>query len=245
VLSSSARTFEGLTLAVHIAIVTSPYDKLILSGRKKVEARLTRTALPPFGTIAPGDRIHIKRSSGPFVAVATAARVLTVDQLTPKLIDQLRRQYDKWICGADSYWQAKRDAQFATLVWLRDVRPCTDAPRYRPQNMRAWYTLDDAPAPPVARRAPQAICVTLTPGSLRQNYVRLGQAADQFAAHAGKTIALQLADGPTVRTEILRGMFRWRGWGAWFEAHQLAAGDTLQFTPQGNARFLVQPTRRS
>lgn len=232
-------------MAVHIAIVTSPYDKLILSGRKKVEARLTRTTLPPFGTITPGDRIHIKRSSGPFVAMATAARVLMVDNLTPKLIEQLRRQYDKWICGAESYWQAKRDAQFATLVWLRDVRPCSEAPRYRPQNMRAWYTLEDAAAPAVARSRPRTICVTLTPGSLRQNYVRLGAAVDQFAACAGKAIELRLADGPIVRTEIVRGMFRWRGWGTWFRTNQLAAGDTLQFTPQGNARFFVQPTRRS
>ncbi len=224
----------------HIAIVAGPYDRLILDGRKTIEARLTRTPLPPFGMVGPGDRICFKRSGGPFFASAVAARVLMVDRLTPRTIAQLRKRYDQWICGEPAYWRSKHDAAYATLIWLRDVRPGSDHPPYKPQNMRAWYTLD-IPAEP---RRTGPIEIELTAGAIRQHYVRLGLTADRFAATDGGSIELRLTGGPTIRTEIVRGMFRWRGWGAWFQAHQLRPGDRLQFTRIQRRCYEVRPDRR-
>ncbi len=225
-------------MGVHVAIVTSPYDQLILTGRKVIEARLTRTDRPPFGCVCPGDRIHFKRSSGPFFAEAVAARVLMVDALTPKLISQLRQQYDQWICGDPTYWQNKRHAQFATLIWLRDVVPSTFRPNYTTQNMRAWYVLEDVADEPASDRT---FVVTLTSGCLRQNYVRPGEAVRHFPKVG--TFNLHLADGPNVKTDIVRGMFRWRGWRAWFKQYELCVGDRLQFTQRTRTSFDVQPIR--
>jgi hypothetical protein len=259
---------------IHIAVVVEPYDRLILGGRKTIECRLTQQPREPFGVITPGERIWFKRSAGPFFAVAVVDRVWTTDNLTPELLSQLRRQFDKQIHGSDEYWSARRDCRYATLIWLREVTPTTSHPRYKPQNMRAWYTLPDSaapsPSPAIAgegrgegvidrpasgklkvpdRLIPAAVksargtfTIALTAGAIKNRYVRLGQHRQHFA---DGTITLKLKDGPTVTTDILdrSGMFRFRGWGPWFEQHGLAAGDHLRFTADGPRSFCVAAVR--
>ena len=78
-------------MSIHVAIVHKPYDEHILAGRKTVEARLTKTSVPPFGCIKPGDRIYFKRSSGPFFVVATAVRVWMADRLEAADIDRIHK----------------------------------------------------------------------------------------------------------------------------------------------------------
>ncbi len=242
-------------MSVHVAIIRRPYDRLLLDGRKRIESRLTKTALPPFGCITPGERIYFKISSGPFFAVATTARVLSVDALNPTDIDTLRKRYDKWICGDPAYWKAKRHCRFATLIWLRDVEPTSLHPQYKPQYMRAWYTLAGATDPMAGgSRYGDAFEIELTSGSFTQNYVRLGKLAGRFPAscfggktrdRAGPSITLKLASGPTVETDIVarQNMFRWRGWGPWLNKQKLKPGDRLRFSPEGARTFLVQPVR--
>ena len=62
-------------MPVHVAILLRPYIKLILSGRKTVESRLTITPRAPFEGIKPGDRIFFKASAGPYMATAVADAV--------------------------------------------------------------------------------------------------------------------------------------------------------------------------
>jgi len=245
-----------------VAIVQRAYERLILDGAKTVELRLTRTPIPPFGCIKPGERVYLKRSGGPFFARATAAGVLMLDALNPAAVDRLRRQYDRWIRGSAAHWREKRRvARYATLIWLRDVAPTTQQPRYRPQNMRAWYTLDDDADPlppplgataeptdlPIAPPEPDgtapdaaAFEIALTAGAVRQGYVRLRDQAARFEPHE-KPLCLMLRDGPTVETDVVRGRFRWRGWRRWFEARGLTADDRLRFVPRGERRFTVEP----
>jgi hypothetical protein len=137
----------------HLAIVTAQYVEPILTGRKSVECRLSKTAVAPFGLITPGQRIYFKQSAGPFFATAIADRVWMTDNLDPAGVDRLREQFDKQILGGD-YWQLKRSVvRFGTLIWLRQVEPWTTRVSYRPQNMRAWYVLEgDGPYLPLPPR---------------------------------------------------------------------------------------------
>jgi hypothetical protein len=247
-------THSGLIMAIHVAIVRRPYDKLLLDGRKRIEARLTKNHCPPFGCIAPGERVFLKRSAGGFFASAEVAGVLMLDQLTPGRIEQIAQRYNRLIGGTEAYWQGKREARFATLIWLRQVRPDDRRPDYKPQNMRAWYTLDDAavPAGQLAAATGERFEVKLTAGAIRQGYVPVrscrehlprwamgGRRADSHA----QPIVLNLADGPVVETDIVaeRGMFRWRGWRRWFARQKLTEQDRLRFTPTGAGEFLVEP----
>lgn len=243
-------------MSVHVAILRRPYDRLILDGRKRIECRLTKTALPPFGCITPGERIYFKISSGPFVATAVASRVLMADALAPEDIHALRKRYDKWVRGDPAYWKIKRDCRFATLIWLRDVEPSTQRPCYKPQNMRAWYTLDDGADPSLCggEADRSAFEIELTRGAFTQRYVRLGGQAERFAAEcfggttradAAEPITLNLAAGPAIETDIVtkQNIFRWRGWGPWLKQHKLKPGDRLRLIPDGPRRFLVQPVK--
>ena len=120
---------------------------MILDGTKTIESRLTRNARPPFGRLCPGDRIHFKRSAGPFFAEADVKQVLCVEIHQPTEIDRLAKQYNKHIGAPAEYWQSKRDtARYVTLAWLINVTPSTAEPAYQKRHMTAWYVLDDDPA---------------------------------------------------------------------------------------------------
>jgi len=249
-------------MGVHVAIVTPPYDRLILGGRKKVECRLTKTPLPPFGCIAPGERVYFKRSAGPFFAVAVVDRVWTTDNLSAARVDSLRKRFNDEIHGEASYWKARRTARYGTLVWLREVTPTSLHPTYRTQNMRAWYTLDDA-ADPLGAGAieqagganGQAFTIELMRGSITQSQVRVTRVMARFPAdcyggrtkrEAGEPITLRLRGGPAVTTDIVseKKLLRWRGWRGWFERQGLGEGDAVRLTPRGRRVFDVAPVKR-
>lgn len=242
-------------MSVHIAVLKPDMLRLILSGRKTIESRLTHQARPPFGCISRGERIYLKQSGGPFVAVARVHRVWMTDGLTPADVDRIARTHNQDICGPAAVWREKRKtARYATLIWLRDVQPTTRHPRYRPQHMRAWYTLDDS-ADPLAGTAPPRVTswdIRITAGGIRNGYLRLTGAVDRFpsSSHGGRTrhdagrpVTLRLTGGQTVRTDIVANtrIFRWRGWTAWFHSQRLKAGDAVRFTPDGRSAYRVEP----
>ncbi len=243
-------------MSVHVAILVSPYPRLILEGRKTVESRFSRLRREPFGAIRPGDRIYFKLSGGPFVATAVAERVWMADRITPEKMDRIRERHNEAICAPDAYWAGKRgETRFATLIWLRDAAPTRLAPRYRSQKMRAWYVLPDAADPMAelpADQRPEVIEIDLTAGALRQHYVRLGDELARFPAaavggkkkhDAGRPLTLHLADGPSIETDIVgpQSMLRYRGWATWFQQHELATGDRLRFVRRSRYEYDVRP----
>jgi len=225
---------------VHVAILASPYDQMIVDGKKRIESRLTVQDRPPFGCVTPGDVIYIKRSAGPFVARAKASRVLMADQLTPEAVDALAKRYNRWIRGNDEYWQAKRrTTRYATLIWLRDVQLTSVGPRYRVQHMRAWYVLEDDADPMLQR---DVFEVAVTAGALRRDYVIVRDVAHRLLSR--DELALQLDGEPvTVRYDRNKQMLRGAAFGRWLQNQKLTAGDRLAFEPAGNGDFRVQPIR--
>jgi hypothetical protein len=232
----------SFALAVHVAILAPPYDQMVVDGRKRIESRLTSQCRPPFGQISPGDVVYIKRSGGPFVARGEASRVLMADRLTPDEVDQLARRYNKWIGGADDYWQAKRKStRYATLVWLRDVQPTTLGPRYRVQHMRAWYVLDDEADPMLASDVREVI---LTPGALRRDYVIVRDIADWLPNRTGLTLLLD--EQPVeVRYDSTKQMLRGAAFGRWMRQAGLQPGDRIAFESTGRGRLHARPIRMS
>ncbi|MBN1435723.1 MAG: ASCH domain-containing protein [Sedimentisphaerales bacterium] len=126
-------------MRTHLAILKPQYLNLILAGKKTVESRLTKQKRTPFGQIQPGELIYLKQSSGPIRATAIAHKVKLFKNLTPNQIKNIEKQYNHLILGNNEYWHSKADAQFCTLVWLKNITPITPY-RIQRSGMAAWDT---------------------------------------------------------------------------------------------------------
>ncbi|MCK4871258.1 MAG: ASCH domain-containing protein [Phycisphaerales bacterium] len=244
---------------IHIAILLRPYLDAILTGEKTIESRLTINNRAPFDRIEPGERIYFKVSSGPFLATAVADHVLFVDNLTPGKVNELRRCYNDAILGDPSFWQWKRNARYATLIWLTNPEPIHFGPSLAPQRGVAWVLLpDSADVYPQCTLTPEkldAISVTVTGGNLRNNHVYARRIVKQFPDdvlggrtkdQAGVPITIELPDGPTFKTDVVahNGLIRSRGhWAPWFKSQDIQPGDRLAFVRRGRRRFAIHVIR--
>jgi len=240
---------------IHVAILQKPYLDAIFTGRKSVELRLTITKRVPFNAIKIGERIYFKQSSGPFRNTAIVKNVLFADQLTPQKLMKLKRRYNAEILGSDAYWNSKQNAKYATLIWLHKVERITFGPSMKPSQGLAWFAFDESkdvyPQCLEQRNSSLfSVAIPLTSGSLRNGYVNIRIARDAFPPDvqggstlktAGQPLRLDLANGPTLITDIVtkRNIFRTRKWKPWFLSQNAMPGDTLFFEAVDTHHFRV------
>jgi ASC-1-like (ASCH) protein len=248
---------------IHIAVLLKPYLDMILSGRKTVECRLTRQARDPYENIEPGERIYFKQSAGPYAATAVVEHVMFENDLSPRRVSEIRRDYNDLICGDSHYWNWKRDSRFCTLIWLKDVQPTDNGPQIRPLQGVAWLTLEEEPAWRRVEREKNGIrnlfsngsfSIEVTPGNLRNNSLYVTKVLARIPKWAlggrnknaaAKQMTLILHDGPTVHTDVVapRNLLRTRVWGTWFKRHGVKRGDHVVFTPVDDVTYFVGLSR--
>jgi len=233
----------------HVAILLRRYVKLLLAGRKTVESRLTKSPRAPFGLIEAGQRIFFKASSGPFMATAVAHEVASLDDLSPRRVDELQRQFNDAVCGDDDYWAMRRDCRYATFVSLREVQAVSRGPTIKPSRGPAWFCLDGNDAATAPPAVPTCFEVTLTAGAIRNQYLRIGRRTHAFpakhyggerAGDAGAPITLELPGGEQLVSDLTpTGMLRRRGFGVVFAAHRVEPGDRARFVELAPDRYCV------
>ncbi|MCL4221871.1 MAG: ASCH domain-containing protein [Phycisphaerales bacterium] len=132
---------------LHLAVIHPAYARLILQGRKTIESRLSRVRCMPYNSIAPGERIYFLARRADLIVTAVADRVESLADLTPQDVSRLRRDFGAFIAADDAYWRDKREAGYATLIWLRDPERAAYAPddvHGRAASYRsAWLTRPD------------------------------------------------------------------------------------------------------
>ncbi|MFG0327652.1 MAG: ASCH domain-containing protein [Phycisphaerales bacterium JB037] len=131
--------------AVHVAFVRDPYARLMLAGRKTIEARLSRVRCEPFGRVRRGERIYFKTAAG-YAATAVVSRIEHEEDLTPARVRAIRRARNASILGSPGFWEASLGARFATLIHLArlEATACGPAVSLARGDRRAWLTLDAA-----------------------------------------------------------------------------------------------------
>jgi len=121
----------------HLAVGDARTVSLIMKGKKKVETRFSVVRQPPFGKVSPGDLIVFKKTAGPIVATAKAARVMYFAGLTRSRIQRLRDQFDDLVQAGDEFWGRKMNARYGTVIFLSDVELVTPT-RVDKRDRRAW-----------------------------------------------------------------------------------------------------------
>lgn len=125
----------------HIAIINRASAAALLSGRKRIESRFSRTRRAPLGRVRVGDRIHFKLSGGPVIGEARVQRVREFHDLDAPRMRWLQRRYNADVRAPASYWRARRSSRFAVLIWLSGLTrggAGATAPR---QYGTAWIVL--------------------------------------------------------------------------------------------------------
>jgi hypothetical protein len=136
---------------IHVAVIYARYIDMLLRREKRVELRLSRNRIPPFGVASAGHTLYMKQCGGPIRARATITRVECYDGLTADSLTDLKARYNHLVCGPDEAWAAKVRSRYATLMWLDDFAETADAPAYKPFTGNAWQVL---PANAAALRSP-------------------------------------------------------------------------------------------
>jgi len=126
----------------HLVILKKPYLDAILSGKKKVESRFSKSRRNFLNSIKAGDLLFLKQSSGPVCATARIEKAKLFENLTAKKILEIKQQFNSLICGDEDFWQSALDCRFATLVKLTDVKRIEPV-RINKKDWRAWVVLTE------------------------------------------------------------------------------------------------------
>jgi len=126
----------------HLVILKKPYLDAILSGKKKVESRFSKSRRNFLNSIKAGDLLFLKQSSGPVCATARIEKAKLFENLTAKKILEIKQQFNGLICGDEDFWQSALDCRFATLVKLTDVKRIEPV-RINKKDWRAWVVLTE------------------------------------------------------------------------------------------------------
>ncbi len=107
----------------HVAIMnpkTCPAEGVI-SGRKTIESRWYKTRRAPFRAVQPNDVIYFKESGKPVTAMAVVSRVIEIEDLTSKKIQEVIKYYgDKMdIKDKKSFLEKIKDTRYCILIFLR------------------------------------------------------------------------------------------------------------------------------
>jgi ASC-1-like (ASCH) protein len=124
----------------HLVILKKCYLDKIIEGSKPVELRLLKTACQPYGSVAIGDKLFLKQSSGPVCATAEISSFQEYNNLTPEKISKLKAVYNHLVFGTDEYWAEKSESKFAVFVWMKNVKPIKPM-MIKKLDWRAWVVL--------------------------------------------------------------------------------------------------------
>lgn len=112
---------------------------MVLSGKKTIESRFSRTRCAPFRQICDGDIILLKEVSGPVCGLVLAGKTRFVELASEPLF-RIRHEYGYSICADDEFWEQQRDASYGTLIELSkavEIAPM----QFEKRDRRGWVSL--------------------------------------------------------------------------------------------------------
>lgn len=105
---------------LHLGIFSPTYLISILNGEKTIESRFSKNRILPYNKIKKDDIVIMKKSSGDIIAYFTIKEVLFFD-LKVHSVEKIKKQYNAQLCVDDAFWEAKKNSNYATLIFIDKV----------------------------------------------------------------------------------------------------------------------------
>ena len=134
----------------HLVVLRPGYLRLICAGRKRMECRVSRWRIVPYGCVHPGDVLWLKRCSGPISAVTVARRVLQFEGGISRIAQWLQTRHANDLQAEPDFWRHCRTARFGVVLWLGPVLACQPF-NYPKRDRRGWMVLPRPPVPTTCR----------------------------------------------------------------------------------------------
>jgi len=127
----------------HLAIFVNGMAEKILSGEKRVDVRLSQSRIPPYLALQKEDEILLKSSGGKIIGKASIDNCLFYDKLIPSQVKEIQNNYGSAAMGDEKFWESKRSAKFATIIFLKNPRKFLTPVLYKKNDRRAWVVLEE------------------------------------------------------------------------------------------------------
>lgn len=127
-------------VSLHLAVLVEPFLGWLLDGSKTIESRFSRVRCAPYGALAEGDVVAVKKTGGAVTGAFQAGQVSSW-QLTPSRVTDLRERFAAQIRALDDeFWDQRLDCSYATLVQVSNVRTVPGL-LFPKKDRRGWVRL--------------------------------------------------------------------------------------------------------
>ena len=124
----------------HLSVCSEPYLTKMICGTKTVESRFSKRRLPPFGSMAGGDVLFLKKAAGPLVAITQVEEVEFFTPADSKEVLAIIKRYRRELELEETFERSRLGSKYVTVFRLRSVvavEPHTITKR----DKRAWVVL--------------------------------------------------------------------------------------------------------
>lgn len=125
---------------IHLGIFMEPGLSAIMDGKRTVEARFGKKRSAPYGQIAGGDIVVMKKTGGSVAGyfIVRRAEFLCTSEIS---MAEIKALYNDCLCIGDEIWELKKDSRYVTLIFIDKVRKL-DGFGIPKKGMQTWIVLD-------------------------------------------------------------------------------------------------------
>ncbi len=130
----------------HVVIVRPHYLNLLLSGRKRIECRMSAMRKAPYGVVRTGDVLWLKPPSRDICGVAIVGLCEFHEVTPPGNLARLLRRHEARICAEPGYFDDVTRVRYVSFIGIRTIARIQPM-AVQKRDQRAWVVLDRYPRP--------------------------------------------------------------------------------------------------
>ncbi|HXD91641.1 MAG TPA: hypothetical protein VNX01_00430 [Bacteroidia bacterium] len=129
-------------IGVHLAVFVEPFATLVLEGQKIVESRFSINRIGPYGQVAKGDIIVIKKSGGPVLGFFSVGDVKYYNNVNANIRKAIESNYGYRIGTHHDpkFWDSRQNAKYATLIHVEKIKK-TEPYIIEKKDRMAWVVI--------------------------------------------------------------------------------------------------------